>query len=193
MRMRTHWLYLKAVLRHKRFVYEEGRKLGLTAWRCLIHDWQKFMPIEWFPYANAFYGSGGGKTGKPQGDRAFDRAWHHHQKFGPHHWQHWIYVRGGWEPYHQMQAIDLGILMEDSGKIMWLSSGKEIVDPDVLAKLYAEPMPDKYRREMLADWRGANRAYGDKTLAEWYAWSKDARRLHSETQAWIEAQPGVLA
>ena len=47
------------------------------------------------------------------------------------------------------------ILREDSGEIKSL------------------PMPDRYRREMLADWRGAGMAlgYGDNTV-EWYKGNK---------------------
>lgn len=150
-----HWRYLKAVLRHKRFVYEEGRKLGLSVWRCLIHDWQKFTPTEWLPYARAFYGpSSQTKTGKPQGDPAFDRAWLHHQKFGPHHWQYWV-------------------MMEDSGNTLCLD------------------MPDVYRREMLADWRGANRAYGDIPLTTWYIRGIGKRKIHGDTLDWIEEQIGI--
>lgn len=49
------------------------------------------------------------------------------------------------------------------------------------------PMPDKYRREMLADWHGAGRAItGKKNTAEWYPKSKDKMQLHPETRAWIE-------
>lgn len=149
-----HWKYLKSVLRHKRFVYEEGRKLGLSVWRCLIHDWQKFLPVEWLPYARAFYGPKNQATGKPDGRPDFDHAWLHHQKFGPHHWQYWV-------------------LMEDSGKVHCL------------------PMPDVYRRELLADWRGANRAYGDQPLTTWYLKTAEARKLHPETRDWIEAQLGI--
>lgn len=216
--LRTQWLYLLAVLRHKRFVYQEGRKLGLTVWRCLIHDWQKFLPIEWFPYANAFYGSGGGKTGKPQGDNVFDWAWLHHQHLGPHHWQYWLAIdcakldlslwpedftpricscihadatghRGGMEPRLSVLLVrDTDLLVEDSGAIHCLHCGKGINRE----ALFGMTMPGVYRREMLADWRGANRAYGDKTLAEWYGWSKAARILDAQTLAWLEAQPGVI-
>lgn len=54
------------------------------------------------------------------------------------------------------------------------------------------PMPDRYRREMLADWCGAGRAqdYGDNTL-EWYVKNKHKMRLHSETRNWIEAVLGM--
>ena len=51
------------------------------------------------------------------------------------------------------------------------------------------PMPDKYRKEMLADWRGAGRAqgYGDNTN-EWYKVNRNKMQLHPETRAWIEYQ-----
>jgi hypothetical protein len=51
------------------------------------------------------------------------------------------------------------------------------------------PMPDKYRKEMLADWRGAGRAqgYGDNTN-EWYKANRNKMQLHPETRAWVEHQ-----
>lgn len=53
----------------------------------------------------------------------------------------------------------------------------------------ALPIPDKFRREMLADWRGASRAYtgGDNTRA-WYLKNADGMILHPETRDWIERQ-----
>jgi len=48
------------------------------------------------------------------------------------------------------------------------------------------PMPDRYRREMLADWRGAGRAYGNSNTQEWYAKNADQMMLHPETQYWIQ-------
>jgi len=49
------------------------------------------------------------------------------------------------------------------------------------------PMPDRYRREMLADWRGAGRAqgYGNNT-PEWYEANKKKMQLHPDTRKWIE-------
>lgn len=49
-------------------------------------------------------------------------------------------------------------------------------------------IPDKYRREMLADWRGAGRAISGKDdTREWYEKYKDKMQLHPATRAWIEA------
>jgi len=51
------------------------------------------------------------------------------------------------------------------------------------------PMADKYRREMLADWRGASRAQGHGgKVREWYEKHKHKMLLHPETRDWIEHQ-----
>lgn len=51
------------------------------------------------------------------------------------------------------------------------------------------PMPDVYRREMLADWMGAGRAItGEDNTNEWYWMNKDNMQLHPETREWIESQ-----
>lgn len=56
--------------------------MGIT-WRGIVHDMSKFLPCEWFPYVEHFYGSG-------KNDEEFDAAWLHHQKFNKHHWQYWL-------------------------------------------------------------------------------------------------------
>lgn len=162
--MARHWQYLKYVLRHKWFVLQAGRDLGVPLWQLLMHDWDKFLPDEWFPYANFFFDSQGNKinrrskTGyyKPTdtGDAAFDYAWLLHQKRNKHHWQWWV-------------------LPEDSGGVKLL------------------PMPDVYRREMLADWRGAGRAQGTPDTLAWYIANKEKMQLHPETRAWIEIMLGA--
>lgn len=82
--MNKHLKYLRYVLRHKWFVLLAGLRTGAPLWRLVIHDWSKFLPSEWFAYADYFYGDGG------QNHAAFNRAWLHHQHLNPHHWQHWI-------------------------------------------------------------------------------------------------------
>lgn len=49
-------------------------------------------------------------------------------------------------------------------------------------------MPDRYMREMLADWRGAGRAYGNPDTAGWYRDDKEKMQLHPMTRKWIEKQ-----
>lgn len=156
-RITPHAKYLKYLLNHKRYVYQEGRKLGLSRVQLLTHDWQKFTPTEWLPYVDKFFGDApsprradGGYDPLAVGE-AFTRAWHHHVKHGPHHWQYWC-------------------LPTDGGS------------------LKALPMPDKYRREMLADWRGAGLAQGKPDCLAWYVANKDKMTLHRRTRRWAERE-----
>lgn len=50
-------------------------------------------------------------------------------------------------------------------------------------------MPDRYQREMLADWRGAGRAItGEDNTKEWYKENRGKVQLHPRTREWIELQ-----
>lgn len=49
-------------------------------------------------------------------------------------------------------------------------------------------MPDKYRRELLADWRGASRAKGFNSVRDWYMSSRQRMKIHQDTRKWIEDQ-----
>lgn len=50
------------------------------------------------------------------------------------------------------------------------------------------PMPDKARREMVADWIGAGLALGKPRIWEWYEANKHKMQLHPDTRAWVEGQ-----
>jgi hypothetical protein len=155
--MRAHLKYLWYVLRHKWFVYVEGRKLDVSPLQLLAHDWQKFTSAEWSPYVQTFYGpkdtprrADGGYDPNAASD-AFDRAWLHHQKVGgKHHWQYWV------------------LPLDDGG-------------------FRALEIPERYLREMLADWRGAGRALGKPDTAAWYAVNRENMVLHPRSRAWVES------
>ncbi len=153
-----HLRYLNYVLRHKWFVFVECRRRGLW-WRGLIHDLSKFLPSEWGPYVDYFYGStsgtqkGRGETGyyKPTdtGDAAFDFAWLLHQKRNNHHWQWWI-------------------LPEDEGGVKVLE------------------MSPTARTEIFCDWKGAGRAQGKPDVRAWYMANGQKMQLGPQTRKWIE-------
>lgn len=85
--MKKYITYLLAVLRHKYYVFKAGRRLGgIPTLRLIIHDWQKFLPVEFGSYADYFYG--GEKTAANK--QAFMYAWLHHIHYGPHHWEYWL-------------------------------------------------------------------------------------------------------
>jgi len=159
-----HLKYLNYVLKHKWFVLLECWKRGLY-WRGLVHDMSKFLPCEWNPYVNYFYGKpedditkgrlpGGVYKPEDRGE-AFDSAWLHHQKYNKHHWQYWILVKD-----------------TDGTRIM--------------------KMPKKYMIEMLCDWRGAGRAQGNTGSADWmetkmwYEKNRNNMQLHPATRDHVE-------
>lgn len=87
--MNKHLKYLKYVLKHKWYVFRECLKYGLI-WQGVIHDWQKFTPVEWNAYAWTFYGPWNYNDRPDWLKESFDVAWLHHQHYGPHHWQYWV-------------------------------------------------------------------------------------------------------
>lgn len=206
--MRAHLRYLRYVVRHKWFVFLEGRKLGLGSGQLIKHDWSKFLPSEWFPYVHFFYGKPGDSV-----TSAFDFAWLLHQKRNPHHWQWWCLPeddpqRGWTVQAHQpefgpywlaYQNLPLARFETERGEdtseaVYRLVAIAERALAGAAPKLL--PMPDRYRREMLADWRGAGRAQGNPNTARWYLSHRDGILLHPETRRWVEEQldlPGVGA
>jgi len=162
-----YWKYLKSQLRHKWFVFVECCKLGIP-WLGIIHDWSKFTPSEIVGYARYFYGGYQPLAAIP-GDWRFrvlskeDVA----RQFDVAWLHHQHRNKHHWQRW---------LLTLDSAR----SDGK----------LIALPMPDRYRREMLADWYGAGRAYGNPDTPSWYLNNREQMILHEETQDWIEKQLG---
>lgn len=166
--MKKHWKYLVYLARHKYFVFIGGLATKAPLWRLIIHDWSKFLPCEWFPYVEYFYGEKARLQNEEWDDfkywmaaqkyyDAFDRAWLHHQHHNPHHWQHWV-------------------LREDSGKTKVLE------------------IPEHFAREMVADWMGAGRAITGKWEAQsWYLKNAEHILLHDSTKARVEQLLGIAA
>jgi len=157
--MLKHLKYARYIARHKFFVTMECFRQGIYL-RGLMHDASKFLPGEWLPYTNFFYGEkakpvrDGTGYYKPTdtGDQAFDFAWLLHQKRNDHHWQWWA-------------------LCEDNGNTKVL------------------PMSEGARLEMVCDWCGASKAqdYGGwEGVPGWYETNKDKMQLHPDTRKWVE-------
>lgn len=161
--MRRYLSYARYVIRHKWFVFLAARRLGIPMLG-LLHDWSKFLPTEFIPYARHFYGADGqphqirDKTGyyKPTDTRdlAFDFAWFLHQGRNKHHAAYWT------------------VPAEDGTFRHW-------------------PMPERYVREMVADFIGAGRAQGKPDTAGWYRANGHRLPLHPDTRARVEALIGL--
>jgi hypothetical protein len=203
--------YLKSVLRHKWFVFIEACKLGVPLLG-LLHDLSKFLPDEFIPYARYFYGEYPVRESKEyyiarnnnvflltkeDVERAFNLAWLKHQRRNKHHWQWWFLMNDRPEGNFKYTTIDnyapgiavhgLGVIPFPATEMGDFLAGRTVA----LLNNGALPMPDRYRREMLADWRGAGRAYGNPDTKGWYQKTTDGRVLHPETQKWIEDQLGI--
>jgi len=151
--MRAHWNYFKYVVSHKWFVFLACLDMGVPLLIALFHDWDKFLPDEWFPYVHTFYAPDGTKQYKES--PAFTKAWLLHQNRNKHHWQFWM--------------------------ITWDRGTTECL-----------PMPDVFRREMIADWIGAGKALGFPKTWEWYAKNRNNIQLHPDTRIWVDEQIKTL-
>jgi cation transport regulator ChaB len=93
-----YWRYLKYVLRHKWYVLLECRRLNMF-WTGIVHDLSKFSIAEWKAYAEWFQSDQGHKfnggfawecSAHERMKEAFNKAWEHHWKNNPHHWEYWV-------------------------------------------------------------------------------------------------------
>lgn len=131
---RVFALYLRYVVRHKTFVYLEGRKLGIARGQLLVHDFSKLSRAEFWAYAVHFYSRTPHSSRRK--DPAFEAAFRHHVAKNKHHWEYWTVGTG--------------------------------------RKRVGLPIPDRYLREMAADWRAMARGF-DQDPADWY--SKNRRKI----------------
>ena len=156
--MKRYAAYLLYVIRHKWFVFLGCRQMRVPLWIAIVHDWTKFLPREFFPYAHNFFNADGSRRIVRDASGAYDPnsqadafkcAWVYHQKLR-HHWQAWVSIG-------------------DNGN------------------LDTVPMPEVFIREMIADWIGAGRAIsGRKDPRPWYVANKEKMVLHPETIKMIE-------
>jgi hypothetical protein len=191
--MKKHFQYLWYILRHKWFVFLAGIKIGAPIWRLIVHDLSKFRPSEWFAYVNFFYGKKIESLAKDR-QEAFDRAWLHHQRRNPHHWQYWVLTEDNPGGEHHPNKND-GDINSISVRVRdkYGADQKVVCEVPIPAGIDGYTaidigffnaqticsalnggvkvirMPPKYVKEMVADWAGAGRAITGKwEVADWY-------------------------
>jgi hypothetical protein len=159
----THAMYLRYVLRHKWFVFKFCMPLGVPLYRAILHDWDKFAPSMWNGYAQFFYGphTWGNKTSRSPSEERVRTPREVADAFD----RAWLGHQNR-QPHHWQ----FWVLMKDDGMT------------------FALDMPMAYRREMLADWRGAGAALGFTDTAAWYLKNRSNMCLHPDTRSWIEGQ-----
>ncbi|MCA1040044.1 DUF5662 family protein [Bacillus infantis] len=80
------WKNTLYILEHKLNVLIECWKEGLFL-QGIIHDWSKFSPQEFLPYAKKFFYKGQKDS---TDELKWKYAWLHHQHKNKHHWEHWV-------------------------------------------------------------------------------------------------------
>lgn len=156
--MRHYLEHFKYTLIHKYWVYRACRYLGLSRWTGIIHDLSKFYKIEFGAYARNFFNEDG--TRKP--------------------------VRkptGGYNPNDQSYEFQLAWMNHQKNKHHWQAwcsiGSKEDGSIDIK---YLE-IPEKYIREMIADWIAAGIAtkseYG---VHKWYEMNSSKIHLNVESR-----------
>ena len=125
--------------------------------QAFLHDWSKFLPDEWFPYVNHFYE-------KPNNNGS---------------------------KYGYMKPASSG---DKAFDIAWLKHIRRnphhwqhytLAETDGSIKIFE--MPNKYKKEMFADWIGANKAQGHNgNVRSWYLHNKEKILLGKKTREWIE-------
>lgn len=218
--VQPHWRYASYVARHKWFVLVAGIRLGPPAgvpllrylrwWlQLLVHDWTKLLPSEWTPYVDYFYGPPveGCEKCKKARQAAFDVAWLHHQHRNSHHWQRWLLrLDKPGElffslPGHRLREYYLYDKHPSSSNhlgTLQLVYGEDTYQRHaaMVALLNSHPrplpMPERYAREMVADWMGAGRAItGRWETPTWYAQNRHNMVLHPDTRAYVEQNLGI--
>lgn len=143
--MKKHFNYLKGLLKHKYWVFVYCLKLKVPLYLAIFHDISKFSFIEWFPYVNNFYNNDGTKRSVRNSD-------------------------GSYDPNKQSDKFKLAWINHQRNKHHW-QAWVNVGDNGLVTPI---DIPEKYIREMIADWCGAGMSYSGKaTPVEWYNSNKD--------------------
>ena len=121
--IKKHLGNLRWMLYHKYFVMIECFKVGLFL-QGMTHDLSKFLPSEWFPYAEFWYGNG----------KSLDEAWLFHQHRNKHHWQYWI-LR---EDEGKIKVLDMPLKYKKEMLCDWKGVGKGLGKGNDVRKWYSE-------------------------------------------------------
>lgn len=147
--------YLSYVIRHKYYVFLISASNGYF-WMGLLHDLSKFMPDEFFAYANYFGPKWEDKTRSKYEEHPlitnsedYDIAWLKHRARNEHHWQHWCSV-------------------------------------GPCGTVVPKRMPPERVLEMVFDWWAAGKAQNNKqSTVEWFLEHEYEMVLHEDTKKMV--------
>ena len=158
--MKEYLSHFKYTVIHKWFVFIECCKLGIP-FRGIVHDLSKFRPSEFFPYAKFFFDKKGRRKKIVRDETGYYKPTDTGDKNFDFAW----------------------FLHQKRNKHHW----QYWTMPEDIEGLKILEMPDKYRKEMVADWNGAGKALTGKIETEnWYNKNKHKLQLHPKTIEWVE-------
>jgi hypothetical protein len=194
--VKAHLHYLRYLVRHKWFVLQAGLKTGAPLWRLLIHDWSKFLPVEWRAYVRTFYGpfqvgsqveidSWEGVHGAARivGQRqSAGGRFEVEMLDGSQRFWAWDHEVGGL--CDALNAFDIAWLHHQHyNPHHWQHWILRLDDGGA----HALEMPEEFVREMVADWAGAGRAItGAWEVLGWYKRNSCKMELHPRTRRLVE-------
>lgn len=150
-----YWKQLRSLLLHKWYVFLAGRLTRVPLWRLIIHDWSKFMPIEFPRYARYKYGNGTKEE--------WAIGWLHHMHHEGHHSEHWIIL------WHGDPVFYSGIGGEDITKYVSILPMPETYVREMIADMLATS------KQVTGSW----------DIANWLNQNGPEMHLHDETIALI--------
>jgi hypothetical protein len=157
-----YWDYLKYVIEHKKNVFIETWSMGLKL-HAITHDLSKFRPSEFFPYARYFYGKYGVKYKEEYNNPlARDEVAADFENAWKKH-----YIRN----MHHW----------DHWTINW-EDWTDLLEP--------HEMPTKYIKQMIADWNGMARKFGDTSQSYYLNHYKEIK-LNDNSRIELERMLGL--
>jgi len=165
MLLKKFMTYSSYVIRHKWYVFLECYKQGIPI-QGIIHDISKLLPSEFIPYMHHF--GGGIKQGRDK------TGYYKPTDTGDHAFDYAWFLHQKRNAHHWQ----------------YWTTPRDFGDPNPVKIL---EIPIKYRKEMVADWRGAGRAQGTPDVRKWYAKNAQKLQLGPETRKWVEKEIKHLA
>lgn len=170
-----YWTYLKYVVRHKWFVFLAGMRFNVPLHQLILHDLSKFGPYEFTQYARFFHGI------KPTAEQLEEEGLSRSDYIKRYRSEDVVAgFRSAWN-HHQKNNKhhwQYWVMFGDDGN----PYGQCI------------PMPDRFIREMVADWCGAGMAISGKDdTQDWYKKNRHNIKLNPITRKRVHELLGIMA
>lgn len=156
--MKKYIKYFKYVFKHKFWVMIACFDMWLY-WQWIIHDWSKFLPSEFIPYARRWWEW----DQSQESEIEYNKSRLKHINRNPHHWNHWIHFYDDWT----IGIIEMPKKYVKEMLCDWWWVGRSFVKTEEDLERYSRcPRHEVY---------------------SWYYERKDNMQLHYKTRDYIES------